>query len=177
VTAWPKRVRPKGQRLRTQWSPGHRLFNGRQKSRGIVFTVNCSPRGLRHLYPFSPGEDDSGRVAYIQKILCMQRHRKDSEGPARQVRFKQGALDTVQLILQEDFWSEHVAFVQQNKNLLMDMIQDLWQTVNLLSCARSPPVEMTQNSRSLRHWPYTRATPLANWDFLVSNCPFIAESL
>ena len=69
-------------------------------------------------------------------------------------------LGPVQLILQDDTWSHQVAFVQQNKNPLMDMIQDLWQTAHLLSNARLPPApdfEMKQDSTEMHAWPHTPA--------------------
>lgn len=122
-------------------------------------TVSCSPGELRHLRQRS--EDASGRIAYLQKhlktrgIVCTERIARDllhmccPDGPD---------LSPVQLILQDDTWSDQVAFVQQNKNQLMDMIQDLWQTAHLLSCARLPPdFEMTQDSMEIHLWPHTPA--------------------
>jgi len=123
-----------------------------------ILTVSCSPGGLRHL---RQPEDASGRIAYLQKhlktrdIVCTETTARDllhmccPDGPD---------LGPVQLILRDDTWSHQVAFVQQNKNPLMDMIQDLWQTAHLLSNARLPPdFEMTQDSTEMHAWPHTPA--------------------
>jgi len=125
-------------------------------------TVSCSPGGLRHL---RQPEDASGRIAYLQMhlktrdIVCTETTARDLLHMCCPERLDLGP---VQLILQDDTWSHQVAFVQQNKNPLMDMIQDLWQTAHLLSNARLPPdFEMKQDSTeryAQRHaWPHTPA--------------------
>jgi hypothetical protein len=125
-------------------------------------TVRCSPDGLWPSYLSSPGVKASGRVSYLHQYLkirgCLCPEKTAGAlldmSVSHLVR-SENFMNPVQLILQEDIWSRQVVFLQQNKSRIMDMIQDLWQLLNLLSSAACPPVELTQNSADSYQWPNT----------------------
>ena len=118
-------------------------------------SVRCKG-GLQHLRLPFPVEDASGRIAYFQKVLkargfvCTEMTVKDLLNMCGT-----GGPNQVQLILQEHKWCNQLAFVQQNKNLLMDTIEDVIRTASLLASAQARSVEMAQTSMKMTEFPHT----------------------
>jgi len=123
--------------------------------------VSCSS-GLRgpSLHPRLPGNDASGRVAYLQRLLKARGFVcTEAAAIALLDMWAPQGPDLVQVILRDDVWCDQLAFLQQNKNRLLDVLEDTLRTCSLLSSLKSANIGVTQSSMNFMEYPHTPPEP------------------
>ena len=124
----------------------------------IQLMVTCPDRlhfRIQQRFSTAPEDRYGGRIAYLQRCLH-QRGLVATEMVVRDMldAFRPDHGGRVQLLLQ-DAWSHHVAFVEQNKSKLLDMIEDTLRTAIALVRADFPSFQI-ELSDARRDYPHQK---------------------